>query len=312
VEIVEHTFDSGIVRLMLPLPAGPGHVNCYLLPGGVLVDTGLGVPGSQDAWRVWRAGIERVVVTHFHPDHVGAGGIIGAHVSQGALDYEQCEQVWGSEDWPARIRDWFVRHGVPAHIADQDRIWDEAARAFIRFARDPDPLREGDSVAGWEVLELPGHADGHIALLRNGTLIAGDHLLPTITPTIGLYPESRPDPLGDYLSSLERTIELRPRLALPGHGPPIPDPAGRAKELVEHHLERLDATEHLLGPLPRTAYELSLDLFGAELPVRERRFAVAETLAHLERLVHAGRAARDETARTVAYTQWDVGRRPPA
>ena len=297
---------------MLPLPLAPGHVNCYLLPGGVLVDTGLGVPGSEDAWRRWRAAIERVVVTHFHPDHVGAAGLIGARVWQGALDYEQCERVWGSEDWPSRIRDWFVLHGMPVESADHDRVWDEAARAFIRFARDPEPLHEGDSVAGWEVLELPGHADGHIALLRNGTLIAGDHLLPTISPAIGLYPESRPDPLGDYLASLERTIELRPRLALPGHGPPISDPAGRAKELVEHHLERLDTTERLLGPVPRNAFEVSLDLFGEDLPARERRFAVAETLAHLERLVHAGRAARDDTARTVAYTQLDVGRRPPA
>ena len=276
------------------------------------MDTGLGVPGSEDAWLRRRAAIERVVVTHFHPDHVGAAGLIGARVSQGALDYQQCERVWGSEDWPERIRDWFVRHGVPASIANEDRMWDEASRAFIRFARDPDPLREGDSVAGWEVLELPGHADGHIALLRSGTLIAGDHLLPTITPAIGLYPESRPDPLGDYLASLERTIQLRPRLVLPGHGPPISDPVGRAKELIEHHLERLDSTEQLLTSEPRTAYELSLDLFGEELPARERRFAVAETLAHVERLVHADRATRDETAGTVAYTQLDVGRRPPS
>jgi glyoxylase-like metal-dependent hydrolase (beta-lactamase superfamily II) len=296
----------------LRLPLGPRHVNCYLLPGGVLVDTGLGFPDAQDAWLRWRAGITRVVVTHFHPDHVGASGLIGAPVGQGALDYEQCERVWGSEDWPWRIRDWFVRHGVPAAIADHDRMWDEAARGFIRFARDPELLREGDSVDGWEVLELPGHADGHIGLLRGRTLIAGDHLLPTISPAIGLYPESRPDPLADYLASLQRVIELRPRLVLPGHGAPIADPAGRAKELVEHHLERLDATEHLLGPAPRTAFEVSLDLFGEDRPARERRFAVAETLAHLERLVHAGRAAREETARIVTYTQLDFGRRPPA
>ena len=59
---------------------------------------------------------------------------------------------------------------------------------FIRFARDPEPLREGDEVAGWRVLELPGHADGHICLERDGVLVAGDHLLGAITPTVGLYP----------------------------------------------------------------------------------------------------------------------------
>ena len=77
-------------------------------------------------------------------------------------------------------------------------------------------------------------------------LIAGDHLLPRITPAVGLYPESRPDPLGDYIASLERVAELAPRLALPGHGDPIDDPAGRAREIVEHHRARLEETEAAL------------------------------------------------------------------
>jgi glyoxylase-like metal-dependent hydrolase (beta-lactamase superfamily II) len=312
VDIVEHTFDSGVVRLTLPLPVGPRHVHCYLLPGGVLVDTGLGLPGVEDAWRALRHRVERVVITHMHPDHVGAAALVGAPVAQGALDYEQCLRVWGSDDWPERIRDWFLLHGVPPAHADRDRALDDAFRSAIHFARDPEPLREGDDVDAWQVLELPGHADGHIALLADGVLVAGDHLLPTITPTVGLYPEARPDPLGDYLASLERTIALAPALVLPAHGEPIADPAGRAKEIIEHHLERLDTLEHLLGPEPRTAYELSLDLFGDELPPPQRRFAVAETLSHLERLVHATRAARLDVARTVAYTQLDVGRRPSA
>ena len=133
-------------------------------------------------------------------------------------------------------------------------------------------------------------------------MIAGDHLLPGITPAVGLYPEARPDPLGDYLQSLERTIELAPRLALPGHGEPIGDPAGRARELVEHHRERLDATVAALGHRPRTAYEVSISLFGDSLPPSQRRFAVAETLAHLERLVRTGRARRSGNGRPVTYT----------
>ena len=60
-----------------------------------------------------------------------------------------------------------------------------------------------------------------------------------ITPTVGLWPASRADPLGDYLAALDRTIELAPRIALPGHGDPIEDPAGRARELQEHHRVRL-------------------------------------------------------------------------
>jgi glyoxylase-like metal-dependent hydrolase (beta-lactamase superfamily II) len=133
-------------------------------------------------------------------------------------------------------------------------------------------------------------------------LVAGDHLLPRITPTVGLYPRSRPDPLGDYLASLARTVELAPRLALPGHGDPIDDPAGRARELIEHHRVRLETAAAALGAEPRTAYEVSLDLFGAELGPSDRRFAVAETIAHLERLRFEGRVARNGDGRCVSYT----------
>src|SRR5207237_956072 len=73
----------------------------------------------------------------------------------------------------------------------------------------------------------------------DGVLIGGDHLLRPITPAIGLYPESRPDPPGDYLASLARTIELAPRIAYPGHGEPIEDAAQPAAEVLEHHRERL-------------------------------------------------------------------------
>ena len=119
------------------------------------------------------------------------------------------------------------------------------------------------------MLELPGHADGHICLERDGVLVAGDHLLGAITPTVGLYPDSRPDPLGDYQASLRRTIELAPRLALPGHGEPIEDPVARAREILEHHERRLDETAAALGPEPRSAYEVSVVALRRE-PGRER------------------------------------------
>ena len=108
---------------------------------------------------------------------------------------------------------------------------------------------------------------------------------------MGLWPASRPDPLGDYLAALDRTIELAPRIALPGHGEPIEDPAGRARELKEHHRLRLEEAVAALTPEPQTGYELSFALFGADLPAAGRRFAVAETLSHLERLRAGGRGA---------------------
>ena len=293
---------DGIARLTLPLPTGPKHVHCYLADG-TLFDTGLGLGSAP--WS--SAGIERIAITHFHPDHVGgaeaAATEAGAPVFQGGLDYAQCERVWGSDDWPERMAAWFVRHGVPKPLADDLIEQGHAFAPFIRYALNPELLYEGSELDGWRVLELPGHADGHLGFIRDGALISGDHLLEKISPAIGLYPESRPDPLGDYLSSLERTIELSPRIVYPGHGEPIHDAVPRARELIEHHRARLEATAACLSPEGRTAYEISLDLFGPELSPTQRRFAVAETLSHLERLVREEQARRGGGDGPVSYTE---------
>ena len=182
----------------------------------------------------------------------------------------------------------------PQHLAadllrDSERLVDA-----IHWVRDPQLVDAGDELDGWRIEVLRGHADGHIVLVRDGVLIAGDVILAGITPTIGLYPRSRPDPLGDYFVTLDRLQELPLRIAYSGHKDPVLDPAGRARELRAHHDERLGATSAALGTEPLNAYEVSLELFPGELPPPLRRFATAETLAHLERLVREGRIVRGE------------------
>jgi len=152
------------------------------------------------------------------------------------------------------------------------------------------------------VVATPGHADGHLCLHRDGVLIAGDTLLAPITPAIGLYPESRPDPLGDYVESLHAVADLAPRVSYGGHGATIGEPAPRAHAIVAHHDDRLDRAAAALGRDPRNGYDVSHDLFGDALPPIQRRFAVAEALSHLERLVVLGRAHRGEDDRAVTYT----------
>ena len=288
-------------RITLPLPTGPRHVHCYVIDG-TLFDTGIGL--GEPHWD--QLGIDRIAITHFHPDHVGgaeaAAAATGATVHQGALDYAQCERVWGSHDWPERIAEWFLTHGVPEAITQELIEQGHAFAPFVRFARDPELLYEGSELAGWSVVELPGHADGHLGFMREGVLVGGDHLLARITPAIGLYPESRPDPLGDYLGSLERTIELAPRIVYPGHGEPIEDASARASEIIEHHRRRLDEIAAALEAEPQSGYKVSRAVFGGELGPAQRRFAVAETLSHLERLVREGRAARVGDVGTVTYT----------
>lgn len=295
------------------LPLGIDHVHCYLLPGSgggwTVVDTGLGLPDAGERWTrtldELGAPVERIVITHFHPDHVGAAAdvaaLTGAPVLQGADDYDQCLRTWGELRDEERMPAYLHEHGVPAREVESFR---EEAAAFVRlvrFARGPELLTAGDRVDGWEVLHLPGHADGHLAFLRDGILVAGDTLLGSITPNVGLYPDSRPDPLGDYLSSLERIAELAPRVALPGHGELIDDPAGRARELISHHEERLDQTVAALDGRPRSAYEVSLSLFPEPLSATLRRFALAETRAHLEYLVRRDSAQRIDDDGRVSY-----------
>ena len=105
--------------------------------------------------------------------------------------------------------------------------------AAVHWVEDPELLDAGDEVDGWRVEVLRGHADGHIVLLRDGVMIAGDTILGGITPAIGLYPNSRPDPLGDYLQTLDRIEELAPRVAYAGHRDAVLDPAARAREIRE-------------------------------------------------------------------------------
>ena len=295
--------EGGVRRVTFELPLGIDHVHCYLLPRAdgswIAVDTGLGLPDAADRWRdvldALDGPIARIVITHFHPDHVGAAadlaGLTGAPVHQGREDYDQCVRTWGGVGRPERMPEYLREHGVPEPDVVVFREQAAAFRGMVRFAHDPKPLTPGDELDGWAVFDVPGHADGHLALLREGILIAGDALLATITPNVGLYPDSRADPLADYLGSLERIAQLAPRVAYGGHGAAIDDPAGRARELIAHHHDRLEQAAAALSGRGQTAYEVSYTLWPESLSPSLRRFALAETRAHLEYLVRRHQAA---------------------
>jgi glyoxylase-like metal-dependent hydrolase (beta-lactamase superfamily II) len=307
--------EGGVRRVTFSLPFGIDHVHCYLLPGSAgdwtAVDTGLGLPGARESWAPALAGlggpVSRIVITHFHPDHVGAAAdlmeLTGAPVYQGVEDYRQCLGAWGERRRPERMPEYLRSHGVPEDEIGVFRRESQTLLRMVRFARDPEPLAADDTVDGWDVLHLPGHADGHLALLRDGVLIAGDTLLASITPNVGLYPDARPDPLGDYLASLKRIEELAPRVAYAGHREAIADPAGRARELISHHHDRLEQAADVLESEPRTAYQLSFALWPEPLSPALRRFALAETHAHVEYLVLRDAATRAERNGRVEFSK---------
>jgi glyoxylase-like metal-dependent hydrolase (beta-lactamase superfamily II) len=306
------TLPLGIRRVTLPLPFRLGHVHSYLLPaadGWTIVDTGLGLPGARERWadelRALDGPVARIFVTHYHPDHVGAATdlmeLTGAPVYQGRRDHEQCALTWGTDRSQA-VEEWFARHGVPPVLAARLGAETALIRSAVHYAADAVLVDEGDELDGWQLVAAPGHADGQLTLLRDGVLVGGDHLLAPISPAIGLWPASDPDPLGDYFDSLDRTIDIAPRLVLPGHHDPIADPAGRARELISHHRDRLDDALRAISDGPQAAYDVSGSLFGAGLSGSDQRFAVTEALSHLERLVVENRAERHEHAGAVTYT----------
>jgi glyoxylase-like metal-dependent hydrolase (beta-lactamase superfamily II) len=308
----------GLHRVTLPLPFRLSHVHCYALEdaaGWTLVDAGLGTPDAADAWREALAelgspAVARIVITHFHPDHVGAAATLaeltGAEVWQSADDERQARRVWG--DQPTGMGDYLRAHGVPEQeAAEADR---RGIGSLVRLPASVRHVSEGDAFdaggATWRFIHLPGHADWQHGLLdeRGGRLIAGDHLLAQISPQVGLYPDCSRDPLGDYLTALGRVARLAPAIAYPGHGEPIEDVPGRAAAIDGHHAQRLhDHRDILAADGPSDAYGVSCRVFGAELSAFERRLAVTETLAHLVRLEQAGAVTSGAEA---GVTLWEA------
>ena len=200
----------------------------------------------------------------------------------------------------------FASHGVPADLTSTI----VGAVEMLRAATLPRPelshvgagdrLRMGGRI--FTVTHTPGHSDGHLIFFcaEDGLLLCGDHVLMKITPHIGWWPNSEPDPLGRYLASLEALGPLPVRLALPGHGRLIEDWPGRLIELRRHHEERLSVMAAAVGTVA-TAYEVAARTFAmARYSPHEIRFAIAETIAHLNLLVQRG-VLRCEEGEVIRY-----------
>jgi glyoxylase-like metal-dependent hydrolase (beta-lactamase superfamily II) len=283
-------------------------VNVYLVEGErgwAIVDSGMHTSEAQQALiqalseiRVQLSELTRAFITHLHPDHMGLAGTFeraGVQVLMHRPEIETARLVWSkTHELIDRTYVFFQRHGMPEDV-------DEGMRqAWIAMGSRVDPFTltpvddGGIADLGGRAARVwwtPGHTDHHAVLVdeAEGTLFAGDHVLPRITSNIGLYPHSRDDPLGDFLGSLQEIRVMPVKRVLPAHGEPFDDLAGRVDELLAHHEARLDATLTALGSRARTAYEVAHALFPVLRSPHEERFALAETLAHLRHLERVGR-----------------------
>jgi glyoxylase-like metal-dependent hydrolase (beta-lactamase superfamily II) len=306
-------------RVPLPLPNdGLRAVNVYVLTGDdglVLIDSGWSIPEARttlvdglDALGHTLTDVRRFLVTHIHRDHyqqaVTLREELGMNVALGEGERDSLEVLLEPGRKPLQQQIHGLRllgadalaDMVAAHL-DADEDIRELEWALPDEWLVPGPIQApGDRTL--DVVPTPGHTRGHVVFhdVAAQLLFAGDHVLPTITPSIGFEPVLSPDPLGDFLRSLALVRSRPDAMLLPAHGPVTASVHQRVDELIAHHGARLDETEAAVRNGASTALEAARELRWTrrerhldDLDPFNQMLAIAETGAHLQLLAAQGR-----------------------
>jgi glyoxylase-like metal-dependent hydrolase (beta-lactamase superfamily II) len=318
---------DGVFRIPLPLPNdGLRAVNVYAIRNTsgrlTLVDSGWSIPqardlllGMLDKLGHGPADIDRFLVTHIHRDHytlaVALRREFGTKVAIGAGERPSFEVILSPGHRP------FERELLRMKVMGAEKLMEELTARFSGPGDVPPPpdtaakhhwelpdtwLRPSTVDIGdrrLDVVATPGHTQGHVVYhdTDNAVLFAGDHVLPTITPSIGLEPVIADNPLGDFLESLKLVRSRPDAKLLPAHGAATDSVHTRVDELLDHHGRRLDQTEAaVLRGGATTGYEAAQQLKWTrrekdftDLDPFNQMMAVGETGAHLDLLVIQGR-----------------------
>lgn len=320
VELDLNEVVAGVFELRLPIPFEDGLVNVFLFvqDGAVdLLDCGMNAEESLEI--IDRAlkhlgshRLRKLVVTHIHPDHYGAAGTLAGkgradlYIHRLEVPLVQPRYI-ELEHLVEEVRRYLLVNGVPAEESD---VLSNSQRALSEVVKPAEPSVQLD---GAETIEMgarrlrvewtPGHSPGHICLYdpAERLLFAGDHILPELSPNIGLHPQSTPDPLHEYLDGLTRMADYEPRLVFPAHGRPFADIKGRVHALISHHRRRLDQILEIVGTAEKSAWQVALDLWGEREHLYEKRLALQEGLAHLQALAVDGHVAKTVTPSSVRW-----------
>lgn len=323
-----HRVDEGVFRIPLPLPTDALRaVNVYVLetPKGLTcIDGGWGIEVARDRLSESMAqvglhprDITSFLVTHAHRDHytqaVALRSEFGrAVVSLGIGERPSLRRLQGRGDGLG-IEQRLRLAGSP-DLAD---AWsrDDGGDLDVDHWLDPDRWIDGDQdiAVGDRVLravETPGHTSGHLVFADHeaGLLFAGDHVLPTITPSIGFESVARPDPLADFLASLAKVRSMPDLRLLPAHGDVHMRSHERIDQLLAHHEERLAQTYAAVAEGAQTSHEVAGQLGWTRRRLRlhdldglNQGLAVMETTAHLDVLASHGRVVREVSDGVARY-----------
>jgi glyoxylase-like metal-dependent hydrolase (beta-lactamase superfamily II) len=311
---------AGIHQIKVPFPKGiPGDTNAYVVEGdegNILIDCGWDSPEGLSAFikglewdRLKLRDIQQIVVTHVHPDHYGLASKIkqlcGAKVAMHKIEAGFINSRY--KDFGVLLKETeeeLRQNGVPQTELPQLK---DASLWMNQFVTPDSPdvtLEDGDEISNGsvelEVLWTPGHSPGHICLYEptKKLLFSGDHVLYDTTPHVGFHPQTGDNPLGDYISSLEKLKELEANFILPGHGPVFNSLKLRVAEILYHHEQRKKNIMKVLNNSLKTAYQAAEGIpwmtdqgstAFQDLAPWDRRLAVMETIAHLKLLTSEGK-----------------------
>jgi glyoxylase-like metal-dependent hydrolase (beta-lactamase superfamily II) len=306
----------GVYWLRMRLPFALNHINLWLLddgPGWTIVDCGYALDETRAAWerifaeRLDARPVRRIVVTHYHPDHIGLAGWLGERwdaplwTTEKEWLHAQLHAREPGEATEAFRRDFARRAGLDEAAST---IFAERQGGYRRGVPSVPPTyrRIGDGTVieiggrAWRVIIGEGHAPEHACLYCAETrvLIAGDQILPRISPNISVQTqEPDGDPLARYLASLQKLRAALPPdiLVLPSHNLPFYGVRERIDELAAHHAARCDDVIAACAR-PTNAAELLPVLFRRQLDRHQMGFALGEALAHLHYLEGQGALTR--------------------
>jgi glyoxylase-like metal-dependent hydrolase (beta-lactamase superfamily II) len=303
----------GLWRLRLPLPwPGVPHCNAWAIasgPGVVLVDTGMHQPDSMaqleralDQVNLRMEHVRLVVCTHAHSDHWGQAAPIRERARCEFWmhpNHEHAARTAGDPDLAVarRIevgRQSGVSEDALRRYADRARAIPSGIAAVIEPDRDLVPGVSLETDLGtWSVIATPGHAPSHVCLFQaeRRILISGDHVLGRIS----LFYDYgwTPDPVGEFLASLNAVDRLDARLALSGHGRPFVDVHGHIEGNRKLVQERLDRTAAALAQGRKTAVQITPDVYDEPMTDYNTGWLLQQTLCYLRHLELLGRVEHE-------------------